>query len=56
MPIPRLNNVALQDQDCDEVYKGIITAHYDFPTHPDRIYMDVIDYEVTTDGVDCDRV
>ena len=45
-----------QDQDGDEVCKGIITAHYDFPTRPDRIYMDVIDYKVTTDGVDCDGV
>lgn len=47
---PQTHHVALQDQDGDEVYKGSITARHDFPTCPDHIYMDVIDYEVTTDG------
>jgi len=46
---PQTHHVVLRD-DGSGVYTGSNTARYDFPTRPDRIYMDVIDYEVTTDG------
>ncbi len=49
---PQTHHVVLHDPDGDGVYTGKSTARYDFPTRPNQIYMDVIEYEITTeDGV-----
>jgi len=45
---PQTHHVVLHDQDGDNIYTGSITARYDY--QPGYIYMDVVEYKVTTNG------